>query len=890
MIKSAIYKGIVTSLLASTLVACGGGSGSDSNDTGTDQPITPTNKAPVIATITPITAMERDSITAVATVTDEDGAIETLLWEQTAGTTVELTNNNSETLEFRAPDINEATTLTFKLTATDDKGVSSSQELTVNLNAYAPLSSLTISDTVLAQCLSDTHKDAGISIVECRDYPIETLSGLSELTGLTTVNITNAELKDLSELANISTLTSLKLDNAFLETVDTQYLETHLTQISALTKLESLSITENDIHTWGNKRLYFSNLDLSGFEQLKTLELANNDYNYETLALNTLQSESLTTLKLKHFRVDDIGELRRFTNLNSLALDNIADLSSLAFLNSIPNLSELLLKNVAAADHAAVETKTGLKKLILDETQIQDFEFLSGFSELEVLELAASTQLDISSIINNKTLRSLSLNQFRLSNTSQLASFTELESLTLDSLNISSLSFLKSMPELKSLDLSNLNYINDLGWLSLTPNLNTLSISQIGNNVDLSVLSNLTKVSTLEIEDVNYNFDFNNISEMQALEKLHVYAGSFEGVNNIALPSLTSLYASAYNFSELIDLTNLSAISSVELHSRESYYAKAVTTLDNLGSNSKLKTLRLEGFPHLENISQLSQFNSLETLTIIESKVADISPVATLTALKSLTLQKFSKFFRADMLASLSKLESLKIQDSAIYCDDQELLSSVDDINTFFSNSNCIKKPIDLSLITDEAFKQCIIVRGYQDALGRDTLTCYGSFISSLEGIAQFEDVTHIHFFGSINSSLLGDPNLAQLSSLNSIEVNGLNDELTTKVVLPQTLTKFKLNTNNTIVYDFSFFVLPTSVTELNFSNTKLADYSTIKNYSALTNLDLDHTGISDLSPLFGLTNLQYLSLYGNPDIDCAQVSKLRESLPNVQAIWTSCN
>ncbi|MGC0120197.1 PKD domain-containing protein [Pseudoalteromonas piscicida] len=94
--------------------------------------------------------MERNSTTAVATVTDEDGAIEALLWEQTAGTTVELTNNNSETLEFHAPDIDEATTLTFKLTATDDKGSLRSQELTVNLSAYAPLSSLTISDAAPA--------------------------------------------------------------------------------------------------------------------------------------------------------------------------------------------------------------------------------------------------------------------------------------------------------------------------------------------------------------------------------------------------------------------------------------------------------------------------------------------------------------------------------------------------------------------------------------------------------------------------------------------------------------------------------------------------------------------------------------------------------------------
>ncbi|MEQ2354449.1 PKD domain-containing protein [Pseudoalteromonas piscicida] len=601
MIKNAIYKGIVASLLTSTLAACGG-SGSDKSDT----PVASTNKAPVIATIAPITAMERDSITAVATVTDEDGAIETLLWEQTAGTTVELTNNTSETLEFRAPDINEATTLTFKLTATDDKGASSSQELTVNLSAYAPLSSLTISDAALAQCLSDTHQDVGISIVECVDYPVATLAGLSGISGLSTVSIKNAELNNLDELAQISTLTVLKLDNAFAAAENSSNNDAHLEQISKLNTLESLSIIENKEDSSG-KRLAFQMLALSGFEQLHTLEIDNYSDQYETIQLSELPSDKLTRLTLRSLSIDDKNTLKRFSNLQSLSLTHINDLDSLSFLSAIPNLTALTLDTIEAADSTAIEAKTHLTTLVLSRTQIEDFSFLEKLSELEKLGLStyhSNVEFDIADISGNAKLTSLSLDNLNVDNVGELSTFTELQSLSLEELNLSSLRFLQAMPQLTSLKLNSLHNINDLGWLSFTPNLTELYIRELDNNADFSALSELKNMRDLTVDSDYSNFALDTLSKMQALEIINLNVSLFEASSETTFPSLKTLNVKGSSYSNMVNLTNFPALESVEL-SKGHYYDKEekITTLGSLGSNSSLKSFKISGFTELEDIS-----------------------------------------------------------------------------------------------------------------------------------------------------------------------------------------------------------------------------------------------------------------------------------------------
>ena len=57
---------------------------------------------------------------------DKDGKIESYHWQQISGPKVDLENTNKSKTNFVSPSVNHDTVLVFKLTVTDDKGVSDS--------------------------------------------------------------------------------------------------------------------------------------------------------------------------------------------------------------------------------------------------------------------------------------------------------------------------------------------------------------------------------------------------------------------------------------------------------------------------------------------------------------------------------------------------------------------------------------------------------------------------------------------------------------------------------------------------------------------------------------------------------------------------------------------
>jgi hypothetical protein len=119
--KISQLKFIVNIALILFLTACGGGGGSDSGGT-TSPPAPPANVAPTADAGTDQTVDENAAVTLAGSGSDTDGTIASYSWEQTAGTTVTLSEFDSANANFTVPDINADETLTFKLTVTDDDG------------------------------------------------------------------------------------------------------------------------------------------------------------------------------------------------------------------------------------------------------------------------------------------------------------------------------------------------------------------------------------------------------------------------------------------------------------------------------------------------------------------------------------------------------------------------------------------------------------------------------------------------------------------------------------------------------------------------------------------------------------------------------------------------
>jgi len=95
--------------------------------------IEPVNTAPIVNADTDLTVIEDKMINLSADVIDADGSIIFYLWQQTVGTPVNLLNKNAITANFITPTVTQVTTLTFELSATDNEGATSKDEINITV-------------------------------------------------------------------------------------------------------------------------------------------------------------------------------------------------------------------------------------------------------------------------------------------------------------------------------------------------------------------------------------------------------------------------------------------------------------------------------------------------------------------------------------------------------------------------------------------------------------------------------------------------------------------------------------------------------------------------------------------------------------------------------------
>jgi hypothetical protein len=91
------------------------------------------NAIPVASAGADQTVSAGAAVTLTGSATDADGTIASYAWAQTSGPTVTLTNANSATASFTAP--NTAATLVFSLSAIDDRGANHVDSVTVTVTA-----------------------------------------------------------------------------------------------------------------------------------------------------------------------------------------------------------------------------------------------------------------------------------------------------------------------------------------------------------------------------------------------------------------------------------------------------------------------------------------------------------------------------------------------------------------------------------------------------------------------------------------------------------------------------------------------------------------------------------------------------------------------------------
>ena len=434
------------------------------------------------------------AVTLSGSGSDPDGSVTGYAWTQTAGSTVTLSGASTATATFTAPAVTTRTTLTFRLTVTDDGGATGTDEATVTVAPAIDNTPVNVPDTALRTALlAALGKSAGDTITR------------SDIAGLTSFTVRNSGITDLTGLEFATSLTFLSLESNAIS---------NISALSRLTSLTTLFLGANSISDISA---------LSGLTSLRYLGLHYNNSISDISALSELTS--LTTLVLTENSISDISALSGLTALTTLELG----------LNRISNIS-------------ALSELTSLTNLGLSENSISDISALSGLTSLDILNLTGNSISDISALSGLTSLTRLQLGDNLISNISALSGLTSLTALELRDNSISNISALSGLTSLDSLGLIK-TQISDISALSGLTSLTGLFLG--GNSIsDYSTLSRLTSLTFLHLED-NSMSDISALSGLTSLTNLWIARNSISDIS--VLSGLTSLRELNLNDNLIVD-------------------------------------------------------------------------------------------------------------------------------------------------------------------------------------------------------------------------------------------------------------------------------------------------------------------------------------------------
>ena len=307
--------------------------------TGTDEAtvtVSPpgANRPPVADAGDDQSAASGTAVTLAGSGSDTDGRVVEYAWTQTAGPTVALTGAAAATATFTAPEVTARTTLTFRLTVTDDDGATDGDEATVAVTPPGPNTLVNIRDhalranllRIMGKSAGDTitvSDMAGLTAIAFGQKSIKDLTGLEFATNLTYLELNFNYIADVSPLANLKSLTTLYLHANRIS---------NISALGTLTSLTRLNLGSNFIADVS---------PLGALTSLTTLDLSRNLISdHSTLGTFT----SLTWLDLRHNSITDVSALGALTSLAYLALSHntISDISPLSTLTS---LTSVILSN-----------------------------------------------------------------------------------------------------------------------------------------------------------------------------------------------------------------------------------------------------------------------------------------------------------------------------------------------------------------------------------------------------------------------------------------------------------------------------------------------------------------------------------------------------------------
>ena len=400
---------------------------------------------------------------------------------------------------------------------------------------------------------------------------LKNIDGLSLFTNLEKLIIQNNKLENIDELIRMHNLKYLNVNGCGLKN--------KVATINSLTNLEELHIENNELTVFGlNKaisnctklqKLYVSNnslINISAALSLPNIKEVYADNNKISAIKDSYSNLDKLSLKNQKISITGFGEEKNLPDIVRLAQDNGSSIfaqNGLAIENCRVKDGKIMMSaktgKIRIIDGIAGGTEVNLQdsklvitlkdKVLADRIQKELDTFCKERNDSNgqyilyvdknyvdtIMNLDLSAQKDdsgeikdITGIENFENLKTLNLNNNKVTNLNQLSKLKNLETLSVRFNGLTSLESLKDLTNLAQLDASN-NSITDTKEIASLTKLNTLLLSNnnIGNN--LNGIKSLSNLKTLAIAN-------NNVSNLDALSSLNIESlyASLNKITNVS--------------------------------------------------------------------------------------------------------------------------------------------------------------------------------------------------------------------------------------------------------------------------------------------------------------------------------------------------------------------
>ena len=274
-----------------------------------------------------------------------------------------------------------------------------------------------------------------------------------------------------------------------------------------------------------------------------------------------------------------------------------------------------------------------------------------------------------------------------------------------------------------------------------------------------------------------------------------------------------------------------------------------------------LTSLTLTG-NNLTNISPLSALGGLVFLDVSDNSISDLSPLSGLRELKTLYLDN-NPITDFSPLYSLTQLDTLSIRGIAI-TDEQLRELSAALPNCAIHSETATKTAAEISL-GGATFKS--------DATEIDLS---GMGISDISALAACKNLRKLDLTGNSISDL------TPLMDIPTLEWLSIKDNLVTDLRPLMGMSSLRyINAEGNGVTGTAALATLSDLNELYLAYNPISDLSGVRRLGNLRRLGLEGTGLTDddLKELYGLTSLDILLIYDNPELSGEAVDELKKNL-----------